>query len=104
MLELRDLKLLHISSPVTSVAFSTSNELYVGSEDGSVRLYDLTSTKVVKAVSKLGGEVSGIIPTSKKQNKIIDISSQVWIASGNMVNASKSHHWVQIRLMHSEAL
>lgn len=90
MLELRGLKLLHISSPATSVAFRAANELYVGSEDGSVRLYNLTSTKVVKAVSKLGGEVTGIIPTSKKQNQLSNMSSQVWITSENMVNATNS--------------
>lgn len=89
--------------PVTALSFASSDTLSVGSgtlranemskyymnvslDDGSVRLYNLPSTTVTRAIRGLGSEISSIEWATSPQNDRGDI----WIACGNKVNAAKT--------------
>jgi hypothetical protein len=50
-------------------------------DDGSIRLYRLPDTKVVKAIRGLGSEISSIIAMAPKSGSFGD----VWVACGNSV-------------------
>jgi WD40 repeat protein len=60
----------------------TQNEtLILGSDDGSIRLYRLPDTKVVKAIRGLGSEISSIAVIAPKSGGFGDM----WVACGNSV-------------------
>ncbi len=52
------------------------------SEDGSVRWYNLPSTKVIKAAKLLGAEIASIAWQLSKKNEPVAI----WVASGRRVS------------------
>jgi len=52
------------------------------SDDGSLRVYDLSSYKVLKAVRGLGAEVSSIVCVKRPGSELRD----AWIAHGKMVS------------------
>ncbi|KAJ3007670.1 hypothetical protein NUW54_g3458 [Trametes sanguinea] len=74
---------IQVPSAVSALSFSPQEVLCVGSDDGSVRWYDLPSTKVSKAIKSLEDEVSSIIWTQPKK----DHPASIWITSGPKVFA-----------------
>lgn len=98
-------KILRIPSSVSSVAFGHAGHLFVGSgieinlsksvscwlpsDDGSLRVYDLSTFKTIKAVRGLGAEVSSIICVKRAGSELRD----AWLAHGSKVCLnSLSHH------------
>ncbi|KAI0093977.1 WD40-repeat-containing domain protein [Irpex rosettiformis] len=67
---------LRIPAPVSSVSLS-DNQLAVGSDDGSVRFYDLPSTRVTKAIRGLDGEIASVVWARRNQEP-----QEVWVANG----------------------
>jgi hypothetical protein len=75
---------IHLPAPVTSLAFGDNNDLYAGAQDGSIRLFDLPGTTVVRALRGLKDEVASIVSASTpKKNG----TRQVWAACGNEVRS-----------------
>ncbi|RDB22274.1 WD repeat-containing protein 53 [Hypsizygus marmoreus] len=72
---------LEIPSHVCSLAFGHAGHLFTGSEDGTLRVYDLSSFKVLKAVRGLGSEVSSIVCIKRPNTELRD----VWLACGKRV-------------------
>jgi hypothetical protein len=89
-----------LSTPahISSLAFGHAGHLFAGSgmvlhivqvfalanilsDDGSLRVYDLSSYKVLKAVRGLGAEVSSIICMKRTGSELRD----AWIAHGQKV-------------------
>ncbi|KAJ7172310.1 WD40-repeat-containing domain protein [Mycena filopes] len=70
---------LHTPSPISAVAFGHSGHLFAGSDDGSLRVYDLSSLKVCRALKGLGSEVSSIACFKRPGSELRD----VWLACGN---------------------
>ncbi|KAH8827009.1 WD40 repeat-like protein [Flagelloscypha sp. PMI_526] len=67
-------KTIEIPLQISSASLGLSTEfLFLGSIDGSVRKYDLASGKVVKAIRDLGDEISSVKPTS---------GDEIWVACG----------------------
>ncbi|KII88293.1 hypothetical protein PLICRDRAFT_618934 [Plicaturopsis crispa FD-325 SS-3] len=66
-------------APVSALSIGNKTSLLVGSEDGSLRLYDISSPKVSKAIRGLGSEVSSAIFSSKKD------CPEVWVACGRKI-------------------
>ncbi|KAG6805643.1 hypothetical protein H0H93_004366, partial [Arthromyces matolae] len=54
-------------------------------DDGSVRVYDLSSFKVVKAVRGLSEEVSSLLCVKRPGSELRD----VWLASGRRMDSPK---------------
>ncbi|KAF8163623.1 WD40-repeat-containing domain protein [Crassisporium funariophilum] len=73
---------LRTPAHVSSLAFGHGGHLFAGSDDGSLRLYDLSSLKVLKAVRGLGGEVSSIICVKRAGSELRD----TWIAHGKKIS------------------
>ncbi|KAF8197518.1 WD40-repeat-containing domain protein [Pholiota molesta] len=73
---------LNNPSHVASLAFGHAGHLFAGSDDGSLRVYDLSSYKVLKAVRALGAEVSSIVPVKRAGSELRD----AWIAHGQKVS------------------
>lgn len=71
-------KTLKIPAQVTCLAAGGAGQLLVGSDDGSVRIYDLSTLKVVKAIRDLAS-VSSVVWHSQ--------SGCLWLASGRSVMA-----------------
>jgi WD40 repeat protein len=74
--------------PVSTVSFGRApSTLLAGSDDGSVRLYDLDTRKVIKAARGLPQDVSSIVlaSTTKKTSPADQHHGHVWLASGNKV-------------------
>ncbi|KAJ7444934.1 WD40-repeat-containing domain protein [Mycena latifolia] len=77
---------LHTPSPISAIAFGHSGHLFAGSgaltdastDDGSLRVYDLSSFKVCRAVSGLPTEVSSIVCFKRPGSDLRD----VWLACG----------------------
>ncbi|TFK92310.1 WD40 repeat-like protein [Polyporus arcularius HHB13444] len=69
---------ISIPSPVSALSLGPNDTLCVGSEDGSVRWYNLPSTKVIKAAKSLGAEIASIAWQLSKKNEPVAI----WVASG----------------------
>ncbi|KAK7693774.1 hypothetical protein QCA50_003346 [Cerrena zonata] len=67
--------LINIPAPASALSTIIQDKIAVGSVDGSVRLYELPSTKVAKAITKLGEEVASLAWENPS-------SQHVWIASG----------------------
>ncbi|KDR73652.1 hypothetical protein GALMADRAFT_280791 [Galerina marginata CBS 339.88] len=75
-------KTLNTPSHVSSLAFGHAGHLFAGSDDGSLRVYDLSSFKVLKAVRGLGAEVSSIVCMKKAGSDLRD----AWIAHGKQIS------------------
>lgn len=94
------LKTLETPSHVSSLAFGHAGHLFAGSgeflnhlahevnrlsgnllDDGSVRVYDLSSFKVVKAIRGLGAEVSSIVCFKRPGSELRD----AWLGCGKRV-------------------
>ncbi|KAJ7940461.1 quinon protein alcohol dehydrogenase-like superfamily [Mycena leptocephala] len=69
---------LHTPSPISAIAFGHSGHLFAGSDDGSLRVYDLSSFKVCRAVSGLPTEISSICCFKRPGSDLRD----VWLACG----------------------
>ncbi|KAF9819787.1 hypothetical protein IEO21_01878 [Rhodonia placenta] len=63
---------------VSAVTFSSSGSLWVGSDDGTLRLYELPAPKVVRAIKSLGSEIASIATLRSKDPQ----AGGLWIASG----------------------
>lgn len=57
------------------------------SDDGSLRIYDLSSYKVVKAVRAIGSEVSSIVCIKRPGSELRD----AWVAHGQRVSYLRCH-------------
>lgn len=75
------LQTLRLPSAVSSLAFGHAGHLFVGTDDGILRVYDLSSFKVIKAVKNLGNEVSSIICVKRQGSDIRD----AWVACGTKI-------------------
>ncbi|KAK7020475.1 WD repeat-containing protein 53 [Favolaschia claudopus] len=69
---------LRTPAPISSIALGHSNQLFAGSDDGSLRVYDLTSYKVCKAIRGLPAEISSICCFKYPGSHLRD----VWLACG----------------------
>ncbi|KAI0320119.1 WD40 repeat-like protein [Amylostereum chailletii] len=67
---------------VSSVSYSPSGIVAVGSDDGSLRLYLTSETKVHKAIRNLRSEVSSVVWTKPSPN---ETAGRVWVAIGRRV-------------------
>ena len=89
-------KALEIPAHVSCLAYGHAGHLYVGSgehhssfihltlqsiatEDGSLRVYDLSLYKVIKAIRSLGAEVSSVVCLKRPGSELRD----VWLACGS---------------------
>ncbi|KAH9063479.1 WD40-repeat-containing domain protein, partial [Lactarius vividus] len=72
---------LFIPAHVSSLEYTQNETLILGSDDGSIRLYRLPDTKVVKAIRGLGSEVSSIAVMAPKFGGFGDM----WVACGSSV-------------------
>lgn len=100
------LKTLKTPSAVSSLAFGHAGHLFVGtgiqselsskwgtfiftfpSDDGILRVYDLSTFKVLKAIKNLGFEVSSIVCVKKRGSDLRD----AWVASGTKVRPITEH-------------
>ncbi|KAL0578690.1 hypothetical protein V5O48_003310 [Marasmius crinis-equi] len=78
-------KVLQTPAHISSLAFGHASHLFAGSDDGTVRLYDLSSYRVLKAVRGLGAEVSSIACLKRPGIE----SRDAWIACGRKMDDSK---------------
>ena len=90
-------KTLEIPAHISCLAYGHAGHLYVGSgehhnflyqlltlqsivtEEGSLRVYDLSSYKVIKAIRSLGAEVSSVVCLKRPGSELRD----VWLACGS---------------------
>ncbi|KAI0054020.1 WD40 repeat-like protein [Auriscalpium vulgare] len=68
---------LQVPSPVSALEFTPAGSLLVGSDDGTLRIYDLPDTKVLKAVRKLGAEISSVA--------CVGDTGHLWLAGGRRI-------------------
>ncbi|KAI9446498.1 WD40 repeat-like protein [Lactarius indigo] len=66
---------------VSSLEYTQNETLILGSDDGSIRLYRLPDTKVVKAIRGLGSEVSSTAFMAPKSGGF----GNMWVACGSSV-------------------
>ncbi|KAJ7741586.1 WD40-repeat-containing domain protein [Mycena maculata] len=78
-------RILNTPSPISSIAFAHSGHLFAGSDDGSLRVYDLSSFKVCRAISGLPTEVSSITCFKRPGSDLRD----VWLACGHQAYSFK---------------
>ncbi|KAJ8472718.1 hypothetical protein ONZ45_g16554 [Pleurotus djamor] len=64
---------LQLPAHVTCLALGGHGHLYVGSSDGSLRVYDLQTVKVVKAIQALGDEVASVACLPKPNQNLDDV-------------------------------
>ncbi|KAF7363588.1 WD repeat-containing protein 53 [Mycena sanguinolenta] len=69
---------LHTPSPISAITFGNSGHLVAGSDDGSLRVYDLSSVKVCKAIRGLPSEISSVCCFKRPGSHFRD----VWLACG----------------------
>ncbi|KAL6305311.1 WD40 repeat-like protein [Sparassis latifolia] len=69
---------ISVPSAVSSLAFLTPDSLCAGSDNGTARVYDLPSPKVVRAIKSLGSEISTAVTVQNTAEE----DSLVWFASG----------------------
>ncbi|TFK63229.1 hypothetical protein BDN72DRAFT_826806 [Pluteus cervinus] len=74
-------RVLQINTPISSLAFGHASHLFVGSGDGSLRVYDLSTFKVVKAIKGLGSEVSSIVCVKRPSSELRD----AWVGCGKQI-------------------
>ncbi|KAH9005105.1 WD40-repeat-containing domain protein [Lactarius hatsudake] len=72
---------LFIPAHVSSLEYTQNETLILGSDDGSIRLYRLPDTRVVKAIRGLGSEVSSIAVMAPRSGGFGDL----WVACGSSV-------------------
>ncbi|KAF5386665.1 hypothetical protein D9615_001565 [Tricholomella constricta] len=72
---------LQTPSHISCLAFGHAGHLFAGSDDGSLRVYDLSTFKVIKAARGLGAEVSSLVCVKRSGSELRD----VWLASGRRV-------------------
>ncbi|KAG5352981.1 hypothetical protein C0989_011624 [Termitomyces sp. Mn162] len=72
---------LHTPAHVSSLAFDHAGHLSAGSDDGSLRVYDLNSFKVIRAIRGLGEEISSLVCLKRLGSELPD----VWLASGRRI-------------------
>ncbi|KAF9558000.1 hypothetical protein CPC08DRAFT_736537 [Agrocybe pediades] len=75
-------KSLSTPAHISSLTFGHAGHLFAGSDDGSLRVYDLSSFKVLKAIRGLGAEVSSIICVKRPGSELRD----AWIAHGKTIS------------------
>ncbi|KAK0498629.1 WD40-repeat-containing domain protein [Armillaria luteobubalina] len=73
---------LYTPAHVSSLAFGHSGHVFAGCDDGTLRVYDLSTFKVLKAIRGLGSEVSSIVCVKRPGSDLRD----VWIACGTRVH------------------
>ncbi|KAK0191111.1 WD40-repeat-containing domain protein [Armillaria mellea] len=73
---------LYTPAHVSSLAFGHSGHVFAGCDDGTLRVYDLSTFKVLKAVRGLGSEVSSIVCVKRPGSDLRD----AWIACGTRVH------------------
>ncbi|KAF5358150.1 hypothetical protein D9756_001310 [Leucocoprinus leucothites] len=66
---------------ITALAFGHAGHLYAGSDNGDLRVYDLSSFKVLRAVKGNGSMVSSIVCVKRPGSEFRD----AWIASGKQI-------------------
>ncbi|KXN80982.1 WD repeat-containing protein 53 [Leucoagaricus sp. SymC.cos] len=66
---------------ITALAFGHAGHLYAGSDNGDLRVYDLSSFKVLKAVKGNGNMISSIICVKRPGSEFRD----AWVASGKQI-------------------
>ncbi|KAJ3567727.1 hypothetical protein NP233_g6180 [Leucocoprinus birnbaumii] len=66
---------------ITALVFGHAGHLYAGSDNGDLRVYDLSSFKVLRAVKGNGNMVSSIVCVKRPGSEFRD----AWIASGKQV-------------------
>ncbi|KAF9265579.1 hypothetical protein L218DRAFT_147283 [Marasmius fiardii PR-910] len=76
-----DTKTLQTPAHISSLAFDHRGHLFAGSDDGTVRLYDLATYKVSKAIRGLKSEVSSIACFERSGVEWSD----AWIACGRKI-------------------
>ncbi|CAA7270910.1 unnamed protein product [Cyclocybe aegerita] len=76
------LKSLSTPAHIASLAFGHAGHLFAGSDDGSLRIYDLSSFKVLKAVRGLASEVSSIVCVKRAGSEMRD----AWVAHGRQIS------------------
>jgi len=69
---------ISVPSAVSSLAFTSSGLLCAGSDDGTLRLYCLPSSKVYKALRSIGTEISSIVCATSRASD----TEEIWLASG----------------------
>ncbi|KAG6910284.1 hypothetical protein DXG01_011681 [Tephrocybe rancida] len=72
---------LETPAHVSCLAFGHAGHLFAGADDGSLRVYDLSSFKVIKAVRGLGEEISSLVCVKRTGSELRD----VWLASGRRI-------------------
>uniref|UniRef100_A0A8H8CP61 Uncharacterized protein n=1 Tax=Psilocybe cubensis TaxID=181762 RepID=A0A8H8CP61_PSICU len=78
-------KTLTVPAHISSLAFGHAGHVFAGCDDGSLRVYDLSSYKVLKAVRGLGGEVSSIVCMKRPGSELRD----AWVAHGQHISKFK---------------
>ncbi|KAJ3801461.1 WD40-repeat-containing domain protein [Lentinula aff. detonsa] len=74
-------KTLNTPAPISSLEFGHAGHLFAGSDDGTLRVYELSSFKVLKAIRGLKNEISSIACFKRAGSEIRD----AWIACGNQI-------------------
>ncbi|KAI0672963.1 WD40-repeat-containing domain protein [Trametes maxima] len=72
---------INVPSAVSSLALGPDDALCVGSDDGSVRWYNLPSGRVSRAIKALGEEISSIVWSDPNKDGV----PNVWVSSGHRV-------------------
>lgn len=72
---------LQTPAHISCLALGHAGHLFAASADGSLRVYDLSSLKVIKAVRGLGAEVSSIVCVKRTGSELRD----AWLACGSRV-------------------
>ncbi|KAJ3760327.1 WD40-repeat-containing domain protein [Lentinula raphanica] len=68
-------------APISALQFGHAGHVYAGSGDGTLRVYDLSSYKVLKAVRGLKNEVSSIACLKRPGSETRD----AWVACGHQI-------------------
>ncbi|KAF8643822.1 hypothetical protein AX16_008840 [Volvariella volvacea WC 439] len=72
---------LQTPTPIASLAFGHSTHLFTGSEDGTLRVYNLSTYKVIKAVRGLNAAIPSIVCVKRSGSELRD----AWISCGKSV-------------------
>ncbi|KAF9532220.1 WD40-repeat-containing domain protein [Crepidotus variabilis] len=79
------LRTLHTPAQISCLAFGHAGHLFVGSSDATLRVYDMSTLKVLKGICGLEGEVSSIVCLKRPGSDLRD----AWIAHGQKVSKFK---------------
>ncbi|PFH51725.1 hypothetical protein AMATHDRAFT_141950 [Amanita thiersii Skay4041] len=75
------IRTFRLPSAVSALAFGHAGHLFVGGDDGTLRIYDLSKFKVIKAVRDLGDEVASIVCVKRRGSELRD----AWVACGTTI-------------------